>query len=188
MSKISFVDPSEFRLNIMGVNVEGFSEGTFININREAPTFTQKRSLKGSTQVRKNKNSYYNFTFTLNNGVSANTWLHTIYKMQESYGIAFPIPVLFKDKLGTSTFFCKAAYLQEPSSSYGTDNDTREWTLICNSVSNVIGSNQADDKLSKILSTISASIGIMGALGIDVGGFVDSALTSATNLISGIFR
>ena len=62
MSKISLIDPSQLKLNIMGVNVEGFTKGTFVTINKNDPTFTQKRSLKGKTQVRKNTNSFYSFT------------------------------------------------------------------------------------------------------------------------------
>ena len=185
MSKVSLIDPSELKLNIIGVNVEGFAKGTFVTVSRNDPTFSQKRSLKGKTQVRKNSNSFYTFKFTLDSGVSSNAWIYALYQMQESYGIAFPMPVLFRDKMGTSTFFCKSAYLQEPEATFGTDSTTREWTLICNDVSHIIGSNQYDDRLANILSTISSAIGVAGAFGIDVGQFVDNAISSATNLIVG---
>lgn len=185
MSNISLIDPSELKLNIMGVNVEGFTKGTFVTVTRNDPMFSQKRSLKGKTQVRKFSKSFYTFRFTLDNGVSSNTWVHTLFKMQESYGIVFPMPVLFKDKMGTSTFFCKAAYLQEPDASFGTDSTTREWTLICNDSSHVIGSNQQDDNIASILSTITSAISAAGALGIDISQFVDNAIGSATNLILG---
>ena len=186
MSKINLIDPSELKLNIIGVNVEGFTKGTFVTVTRNDPTFSQKRSLKGKTQVRKNSNSSYTFRFTLDSGVSSNAWLYTLYQMQESYGIAFPVPVLFRDKMGTSTFFCKAAYFQEPEASFGTDNTTREWSLICNEVSHVIGSNQQDDRIANILSTITSAIGVAGAFGIDVGQFVGNAIGSATSLINGV--
>ena len=185
MSKVSLIDPSELKLNIIGANVEGFAKGTFVTVTRNDPTFSQKRSLKGKTQVRKNSNSFYTFRFTLDSGVTSNAWIHALYQMQESYGIVFPMPVLFRDKMGTSTFFCKTAYLQEPEASFGTDSTTREWTLICNETSHVIGSNQYDDKLAGILSSISSAIGIAGAFGIDVAQFVDNALSSATSLIAG---
>lgn len=185
MSKISLIDPSEFKLNIMGVNVEGFTKGTFVTVTRNDPTFTQKRSLKGKTQVRKNGTSFYTLRFVLDGGVSSNAWVHTIYQMQEAYGIAFPVPVLFRDSMGTSTFFCKAAYLQEPEATFGTESTTREWMLICNDVSHVIGSNQQDDRIANILSTISSAINIAGAVGVDVGQFVNNAIDSATSLIVG---
>ena len=185
MSKVSLIDPSELKLNIIGVNVEGFAKGTFVTVSRNDPTFSQKRSLKGKTQVRKNSNSFYTFKFTLDSGVSSNAWIYALYQMQESYGIAFPMPVLFRDKMGTSTFFCKSAYLQEPEATFGTDSTTREWTLICNDVSHITGSNLYDDRLGNILSTISSAIGVAGAFGIDVGQFVDNAISSATNLIVG---
>lgn len=185
MSKVSLIDPSEFKLNIMGVNVEGFTKGTFVTVTRNDPMFSQKRSLKGKIQVRKFSKSYYTFRFTLDSGVSSNTWIHTLYQMQQSYGIAFPVPVLFRDRMGSSTFFCKAGYFQEPEATFGTDNTTREWTVVCNEVSHVIGSNQQDDNLSNVLNTIRSAIGIAGAFGIDVEQFVDNAISSATSLITG---
>lgn len=169
----------------MGVNVKGFTKGTFVTVTRNDPMFSQKRSLKGKTQVRKFSKSYYTFRFTLDSGVSSNAWIHTLYQLQESYGVAFPLPVLFRDNMGTSTFFCKTGYFQEPDATFGTDSTTREWTLICNDVSHVIGSNQQDDDLANILSTISSAIGVAGAFGIDIGQFVDNALGSATSLIVG---
>lgn len=185
MSKVSLIDPSELKLNIMGVNVVGFTKGTFVTVTRNDPMFSQKRSLKGKTQVRKFSKSFYTFRFILDSGVSSNTWINTLYQMQQSYGIAFPLPILFRDKMGTSTFFCKAGYFQEPEATFGTDSTTREWTLICNDVSHVIGSNQQDDNLANILSTITSAISVAGAFGIDIGQFVDNAIGSATNLITG---
>ncbi len=188
MSKVSLIDPSELELNIMGVSVKGFTKGTFVTVSRNDPTFSQKRSLKGKTQVRKNSNSFYTFNFILDSGVSSNSWIHALYQMQESYGIAFPVPVLFKDAMGTSTFFCKAAYLQEPQATFGSDSTTREWSLICNDVSHIIGSNQQDDKIAEVISKIRTAIGIAGAFGIDVDRFVDSALGGASSLITGAIR
>lgn len=185
MSNISLIDPSELKLNIMGVNVEGFSKGTFVTVTRNDPTFSQKRSLKGKTQVRKFSKSFYTFRFVLDSGVSSNAWIHTLYQLQQAYGIAFPLPVLFKDSMGTSTFFCKAAYFQEPEATFGTDSTTREWMLICNEVSHVIGSNQQDDNIANVLGTITSAISVAGAFGIDIGQFVDNAIGSATNLIVG---
>ena len=58
--------------------------------------------------------------------------------------------------------------------------------LICNEVSHVIGSNQQDDRIANILSTITSAIGVAGAFGIDVGQFVGNAIGSATSLINGV--
>lgn len=186
MSKISLIDPSELKLNIMGANVEGFTKGTFVTVSRNDPTFSQKRSLKGKTQVRKFSKSYYTLRFTLDSGVSSNAWIHTIYQLQETYGIAFPVPVLFKDSMGTSTFFCKAAYIQEPEATFGSDSNVREWSLVCNEVSHIIGSNQQDDNLANVLSSIRSAIGIAGAFGVDVNSFVDNTLGAVSNIITGI--
>lgn len=183
MAKISMIDPSQFKLNIMAVDVEGFTKGTFMTITRSDPAFTQRRSLKGNTQVRKNSLPSYSFKFNLMQGVSANNWLHALFKLQEAYGVSFPIPLLFRDKLGTTTFFCKAVYIQEPNMALGNEEASVEWELICNSVSFTIGGNDMDSKLPKILSQISTAVGVMGAIGMNVGGFMEAAASKITNFI-----
>lgn len=186
MTKISIIDPSELKLNIMGIQVTGFSKGTFITIRRSEPIFNQKKSLKGKVQLRKTVLGFYSFTFTLDNSVAANTWIHTIAKLQHEYGVSFPVPVLFRDKMGYSTFFCKAAYIEEPETSHGDSVNQTEWTLICNDVSNVIGGNQADDALANIISSISTFIGMAGAVGIDLSTLADTATGIASQAITSV--
>lgn len=186
MSNISLIDPSEYKLNILGIDVKGFSKGTFITVSRQDPHFSQRKSLKGRTIVFNNRHSSYTFNFVLDGSTSSNLWLHTIAKLLYTYGIVFPIPVLFSDKLGTSTFFCKAAYIQEPNLSLGTDVQQTSWDLVCNDVSLVIGTNEQDNTLASILSTLSTVIGITSAVGVSVSSLTDTAanlLTAASNSV-----
>ena len=90
--------------------------------------------------------------------------------------------------MGTSTFFRKAAYFQEPQATFGNESTTREWNLVCNEVTHVIGSNQYDDKVADVISKIRTAIGIAGAFGINVDDFVDNALGGVTSLITGAIR
>lgn len=176
MAKVSIIDPSELSLNIMGISVSGFSVGTFVTITRSEPLYFHKRSLKGKVQVRRNVSGYYTLKFTLDNTSSSNTWIHVICKLQQQYGVVFPLPVIFTDNMGDSKFFCKTAVIEEPETSHGTTLGQTEWELVCHDVQNVIGGNQQDSMLSEILSSISMAISLAGVIGLDLQGLLNEAL------------
>jgi hypothetical protein len=184
MSKVSIIDPSGYSLSILGLPIKGFSKGTFITISRSEPQFSQRRSLKGRTMIINSGNTTHRtLTFTLEKGVSENGWLHALFQLQAKYGIVFPIPVLFRDELGTSTFFCKSAYFQEPEVGYGNEAEANTWELVCNNSTLVIGSNETNDEVSKIINHIRSALQIVGALGVDVESFIKDGVDNVRNMI-----
>lgn len=187
---IGIKDPSQVFLNIMGFRVQGFSKGTFVTIETSEQNMTQRVSLRGKVKVFNNVYIPHKFDFTLDSVSSANTWIHALYKLQKQYGIAFPVPVFYKDAMGQSSFFCKAAYIHEPRSANGTENESVVWSLICNEGQNVIGGNIQDDALAQIMGGLSLVISLTGAAGVDVGGIVNMAqgvLSKASSGIRGLF-
>lgn len=184
MSKLSIIDPSSYSLNILGLPIKGFSKGTFISISRSEPQFSQRRSLKGRTLIINNGVlSHRILTFTLEKGVSENGWLHALFQLQAKYGVRVPIPVLFRDELGTSTFFCKSAYFQEPEIGFGNEPDSNNWELVCNNSSLVIGTNEQNDEVSRIISHIRTALQVAGAMGLDVDSFVKDGIGNIRDMI-----
>lgn len=185
MTKVSILDPSELKINVMGINVEGFSKGTFVNINRTEPYYSQKKSLKGKVQLRVNVLGHYTFKFTLDNTSQDNTWLHAICRLQQKYGIAFPVPLMFRDMMGFSTFFCPSVYIEEPATSHGSEVGQTEWTLVCNNVSNIIGGNRSENStLPNIISQMRTFIGMAGAVGTDLSAFLEAGLDNLAGFIT----
>lgn len=183
---VSILDPAKLDLNILGCRVEGFSKGSFVTINRESPTFGVRTSLRGSKLATSNKHSNYTLSFRLDNTASANTWLHSIYKLQLAYGIVFPVPVLYKDRNGSTSFFCTTGLLEEPSVDQGDSVNPTEWTITCPKVMNTIGGNTLDSTVASILKTISIAVSAAQFANIDVGGLVDQAQSIRNNLASTI--
>jgi len=183
---VAIKDPSQIFLNILGFSVEGFSKGSFVTVEQAEQNFSQRVSLKGKVKLFNNKNVPYKLEFTVDDSCSANTWLHALCKLQQKYGVAFPIPVFYKDNLGSSSFFCKAAYILEPKKVTSTTHETIAWTLICNGATNTIGGNVQDDALAKILAGLSTVIGVSGALGMDLSGIGSMAQAIATKAATGI--
>ncbi|WP_378347325.1 hypothetical protein [Acinetobacter baumannii] len=165
---VSVLDPSKLSLTVLGCQVEGFSKGSFVSVEKTDPTFSTRTSLKGSKMAGRNRFKDYTLTFSLNNTAGANIWLHAIYKIQEAYGITFPVPVIYKDLNGTSSFFCPAVIIQEPRLEQGSEVYPTEWTFICPRGANTIGGSNIDAKVSDILSTVSALIQAASLLDINV--------------------
>lgn len=183
--QIAVKDPSEIFLNVLGYTVEGFSKGTFITVARETPPFTIRKSLKNKTKVFVHSNSYYTLRFVLDSGCSANTWIHAISRLQQQYGISFPVPIMCKDNLGDSTFYCLTGIIQEPELSHATDPNSIEWLITCPVAANTVGGGLTNDsKLASTISGIMTAIQLAGAAGIDltdIASIADKAEQFATS-------
>lgn len=184
---ISILDPSKLSLNILGCQVEGFSNGSFVSMEKQDPTFHTRTSLKGSKLVGRNKFSDYQFVFKLDNTAGANTWLHAIYKIQESYGIIFPVPVIYKDLNGVNSFFCPSVIIQEPKVEQGGEVFPTEWTLICPRATHTIGGSNSDAKIANILSTISTLVQVSSLLDINLSD-INSIASQIQNRASSAWR
>lgn len=164
---VSVLDPTKLSLTILGCKVEGFSEGSFVSMEKQEPTFTTRTSLKGSKLVRRQKYSDYRFTFRLQNTAGANTWLHAIYKLQEAYGIVFPVPVIYKDLNGSNSFFCASVIIEEPRVEQGGEVYPTEWVLICPKAVSTYGGSENDEKIARMLSQISTFVQAASFIDID---------------------
>lgn len=184
------LDPRKLRLNILGCQVEGFSKGSFINISKDDPTFNTSSSLKGTKMVTRHRYSDYKLVFRLDNTAGANTWLHSIHKLQEMYGIVFPVPVIYKDGNGETSFFCATGILEEPRVDQGNEVTPTEWTVICPKSMNTIGGSGETEAVAKVLQTITLFLSTADFLGLDLSGIQGQArglIEKASSTIGGFF-
>ena len=172
---ISVLDPTKLSLNILGCRVEGFSKGSFVTIGKEAPTFSTRTSVKGTKLVVGNKTADYSLSFRLDNTANANTWLHSVYKLQEMYGVVFPVPVIYKDNNGSTSFFCATGVMEEPRVDQGDGVNPTEWRIICPRAVNTIGGSGKDEAIAKILQTIATVLSVYNFAGVNVGGILEQA-------------
>lgn len=188
---VSFLDPEKLYLSIVGAQVEGFSEGTFVNIVRRDETFQGRGSLKGTHLITKAKHSAYTLTFRLENTAPANTWIHSLYKLQETYGIVIPLPIVFRDLNGHSSFYCPAAVIQEPANAHGNKAETVEWTVYCAKGINTYGGSGETPAITQIIQTLNSLVQISGMVGIDLSDLESQAqelLSKGFGFVGGLFR
>ena len=182
--------PSDVDANILGITIEGWADGEFINISPESPSFTFKRAMDGTTQATLNKFQTYSVKFTLHQSSPSNTWLHLVYKLFRRYGLAFAMPLLIRDKSGSTTFFATDVWIEkEPDSSFGTSLGTSTWEFRCNNASYTKGGNGDNSLVVEIISAVTAAITIAGNLGVDLGefqGILEQTVESAIGSFGGI--
>lgn len=190
MAVRSILDPRKLKLSVLGFSVKGFSAGSFVTITRDKETFNMRRSLKGRTLVERNKFGSYILTFRLQNTSEDNTWLHSLYKLQELYGVAFPVPVVYRDMNGDTAFYAASGIIQEPRTSQGNEVETIEWTIFCPNAINTVGGSEDNKAIVQILRVLTTLVSTAGLLGIDLSNIASQAqsvLDKGKNFVGGLF-
>lgn len=163
--------PTDVSITYGGKPISGFSDGSFITINRETKPFTHSRAMDGSLSVAVNRNSTYTVKITLAQSSPSNDYLNLVkdvlMKSLGKYkpsvlnfignGILNRLPLIIRDKRGSTAFFAQDVFFdEEPDSSFSAGMETRTWVLRCYNVTYSIGGNDEDfitelNKLTTIL-------------------------------------
>lgn len=123
--------------------ITGFADGTFINYERavDRATLYVGADLSAGRVLRRNKSG--TITLTLHKVGESNDILSELGRLdEEAHNNDWLFEVMIKDTLGRDIFYAKQAFLgNDPSVSYSTDMDTREWTITVCDVQRHIGGN-----------------------------------------------
>ena len=166
--------PSEVKSNILGIDLDGFSSGTFISITPEKPTYTHRRSMDGSVETTLNRFQSYLVKFSLQQSSESNDWMNILHNLFKNYSIPFKMPVLIRDTMGRSMFFATDCWFEkEPVLNYSDIVSNVEWEIRCNNGSLKHGGNGDTSNALEIISAITSALALAGNLGIDLGVFED---------------
>lgn len=147
MSNLGSYSPEDVVMIISNDNfshsVSGFADGTFISFERGVPraTLYTGADLSAARVLRRNKSG--TVTLTLHQAAESNDVLSEIARLdEEAHDNTWLFNVTIKDLQGRSVFFAPQAFIgNDPTVSYGTDLETREWTLECLNVDRHVGGN-----------------------------------------------
>lgn len=111
--------------------VSGTAEGTFITFERgvDRATLQMGSDLTAGRVLRRNKSG--TITLSLNSYAETNDFLSELARLdEESHNSDYIFSVTIKDMTGRSVFYAPQAFLgNDPSMSFSTDGDTRDWTI-----------------------------------------------------------
>lgn len=127
--------------------VSGFNDGVFISYEREVPraTLAVGADLHAARVLRRNKSG--TISLTLMQTSESNDILSELARLdEEAHDNSMLFAVTIKDLLGRAVFFAPQAFIgNDPTVSYGTDIETRDWTI---QVINVERHHGGNSKLS----------------------------------------
>lgn len=164
--------PIDVIVSFGGKEISGFPDGEFINIKREGKPFTYTRAMDGALSVAVSRNSTYTVELTLAQSSPSNDYLNLIKDvLMKSLGkkrqtssltrILSKLPLLIKDRNGTTTFFAKDVFFdEEPEVKFSNGMEVRHWTLRCYNVTTIIGGNN-EDSLTADLNRLNAILGLV---------------------------
>ena len=133
--------PEDILVIVGGAIIDGYADGTFINVERDEDTFSKKTGANGRTTRTKSSNKSGSITLTLQQTSPSNDVLSAFHAIDEQTANGV-IPVLIKDKRGTSLYSSPAAWVKKPAAaSFAKESENREWTLDCADLEGFTGGN-----------------------------------------------
>lgn len=122
-------DPKQVSVIFGGTALSGFTDGTFVNLERNEQSFTLKVGVDGiGTRARSNNNSG-KCTVTFHQSSSSNDYLSGVSVSDENTGSG-ALPLLVKDNSGRTIATALTAWVQKPANGeFGKEVSNRVWVL-----------------------------------------------------------
>lgn len=156
-------NPADISVSLAGlVDISGFVAGTFIQIEKEVAPYTYQTAMDGETSRTFRTDRNYQMTITLAQSSPSNDVLNALHALDVATQLG-KIPVLMRDKQGTTTFFSPNAWIENyPTVSYSNGIESRVWVFKCTECTMLVGGSGEGSALTTLLGaapTIASFIG-----------------------------
>jgi hypothetical protein len=124
-------DPSQVAVVFAGIPINGYADGTFLNVEQNEDSFTLTIGSDGEGCRAKSNNRSGRVTFTLGQWSMANDLLSAVHNVDintpNGDGIG---PLLIKDNSGRSIYTAEKAWIvKPPAAAFGREAESREWVI-----------------------------------------------------------
>lgn len=134
-------DPAQVILNIGGVQMSGFADGTFITFERDEDAFTKHTGADGEVARAKSNNKSGSLTLTLAQTSSSNDVL-SAFAIADELNNSGVVPALMKDLNGNTIAAAASAWIRkQPNSEFAKEISNREWIIDLARVDYTVGGN-----------------------------------------------
>lgn len=130
MATIFNYSPESVNMVVAGLfTVEGFVDGTFINVSKDVVPYAAIRTPDGTVARLYNNDQTYTITLTLHNGSEFNNILTKLWQVDEITQMG-KFPVLIKDGSGSDLFFSATTWIEQlPVMAKSNSVDSRVWVM-----------------------------------------------------------
>lgn len=134
-------DPKKFTMIVGGKIITGFSDGTFVEVERDEDGWMKKIGVDGQITRVRNSNRAGHIVITIMQSSTSNDDLSTFAALDEAAGTG-TFPVLAKDSSGRSLFASDTGWVKKyPKTDYQKDIVAWVWTIDCGNLDIFVGGN-----------------------------------------------
>lgn len=136
-------DPSEIAVTFGPLLIKGFSDGTFVKVERSEERYTTKVGVDGEGAFARNNNRAGTIEVTLLQTSASNAALSALVALDDDApGPNPPVPCIVKDLQGNSLHVAAAARISKlPASEYQKEVGERTWVFATTSLRQFDGGN-----------------------------------------------
>lgn len=185
--------PSLVKCTVFGVELNGLSKESFITIERADSPVTFRKAQDGSHTAFTNNDGSFRVTISLDQTSESNDFLHTIFKLHRKAGLNLKIPIMVTESKGLRNILFagqETFFENEPTSSFSSETETREWVFICNNANYQVKGVAVSDFLTSSLRNTIRMIELSQAAGIDISnleGLIDMAVDDIQTRLERLF-
>lgn len=145
-----------------GIPLNGFADGTFINISKDKVAYGSTETTDGQVARIYTNSQTYTISLTFHRGSTSNDILTKLWQLDELSQVG-KFPLFIKDLSGTDLFFSTSTWIEGvPNMVQSTNFDTRTWILKSSQAVINIGSNQdASGILQDLINLASGAASII---------------------------
>lgn len=165
MASIFNYNPDQVKVVVAGLmNLDGFIDGTFINISKDVVPFSSVRLPDGTVSRLYNNDQTYTVRITLHSGSGSNDFLTKLWYLDEITQRG-KFPLMIKDLSGSDLFFSANTWVEQPPAIVKSANvDARTWVLkSSNALINIGGNGEPSGVIDDLINLATSAIpGING--------------------------
>ena len=138
------IDPRAYAISLAGIQLDGWADGDFMNIENESDSFTDVVGTDGEVTRMRVLDERATVTFTTQQSSPVNDTLSALLRLDKlamnGAGVgAFSM----RDLNGTSSYFAEHAWIaKRPAAGFGREVKMREWKIRCADMDANDGSNE----------------------------------------------
>lgn len=131
MAQFRQYDPGQIVVNIAGIDVVAYADGTFVNAERAEDAFSMQVGAGGDVTRVRSRNRTGSVTLTLQAASPTNDALSALALDDELFGTGTG-PLLVKDLYGTTLIAAETAWIRKlPAVEMADEGSNREWVIDC---------------------------------------------------------
>lgn len=139
------------------IKVDGFVDGTFVQIDKDEMPYSSIRMPDGTVARKYNNSQTYTITITLHSAADANNLFTKLWQIDELTQKG-KFPILVKDQSGSDLLFSTESWIEGiPSLTKSNAIDSRVWVIKSAYAVINVGGNEEESSLLQDITNIAAS-------------------------------